>query len=128
HCCEGYAQGVLNMTAGDVTFSAAKLFHAYGLGNGLMFPFFAGATTVLHPGKVTVESVREIVARERPTLFFSVPTFYAALLRDAAGSAERSPASDFSSVRAAVSAAEPLPAAIFTRFSRTFGVEILDGL
>jgi benzoate-CoA ligase family protein len=128
HCCEGYAQGVLGMTAGDVTFSAAKLFHAYGLGNGLMFPFFVGATTVLHPGRATVDSVREIVARERPSLFFSVPTFYAAMLRDAAGSAERSHAHDFSSVRAAVSAAEPLPADVFTRFSRTFGVEILDGL
>src|SRR5207253_9230799 len=65
--------------------------------------------------------------RERPTMFFSVPTFYAAMLRDAEGS-PRSPARDFSSVRVAVSAAEPLPADIFTRFARTFGVEILDGL
>jgi benzoate-CoA ligase len=48
YCCECYARGVLDIRPDDITFSS-KLFHAYGLGNGLMFPFHVGATTVVYP-------------------------------------------------------------------------------
>src|SRR5262249_23754677 len=74
HCCRGYACGVLGIGPDDITFSSSKLFHAYGLGNGLMFPFYAGASTVLFPGKVQAAPVLEIAQRFRPTLFFSIPT------------------------------------------------------
>lgn len=124
HCCEGYARGVLDIGSGDVTFSSSKLFHAYGLGNALMFPFHVGAATILHPGKPLPEVVLKIVERERPSLFFSVPTLYASILRTTDGRQSH----DFSSVRLAVSAAEPLPADLFLRWKQRFGVEILDGL
>jgi benzoate-CoA ligase len=123
YCCENYARGVLNIQADDVTFSSSKLFHAYGLGNGLMFPFHAGATTILCPIKPQARAVLETAQANRPTLFFSVPTLFAAMLQEA----ERT-AYDLGSVRLAVSAAEPLPAEIFRRWKDRFGVEILDGI
>jgi benzoate-CoA ligase len=123
HCCENYARGVLDIRPDDVTFSSSKLFHAYGLGNGLMFPFHVGAATVLYPGKPQAKAVLETAQANRPTLFFSVPTLYAAMLEQAEHTAY-----ELSSVRLAVSAAEPLPAEIFRRWKARFGVEILDGI
>lgn len=118
-----YAQEVLGLRADDITFSVSKLFFAYGLGNGMYFPLSVGAATVLNPDRPRAGRVLEMVARRRPTVFFSVPTFYAALLAEA----EESP-SDFSSVRMVISAGEPLPAEIFERFRARFGIEILDGI
>src|ERR1700731_1810838 len=120
-----YAQGILGLRAEDVTFSASKLFFAYGLGNGMYFPLSVGARTILNPEKTKVERVIEIVARDRPTVFFAVPTLYAAILREADGAR---PAIDFSSVRKCVSAGETLPAEIFNAWKRQFGIEILDGI
>ena len=123
-CCEGYARGVLNIVPDDVTFSSSKLFHAYGLGNGLMFPFHVGATTVLYPGKAQAKAILETAQVTRPTLFFSVPTLYAAMLHEM----ERGERFDLSGVRLAASAAEPLPAEIFRRWKERLGIEILDGI
>ncbi|PWU00132.1 MAG: benzoate-CoA ligase family protein [Terriglobia bacterium] len=122
-CSEYYARGVLDIRADDVTFSSSKLFHAYGLGNGLMFPFHVGATTVLYPGKPQPKTILEIAQASRPTLFFSVPTLYASMLQEA----ERT-VYDLASIRLAASAAEPLPAEIFRRWKQRFGLEILDGI
>jgi benzoate-CoA ligase len=120
-CTELYARGVLGITERDRCFSVAKLFFAYGLGNGLYFPFGVGATTILFPGPPTAANVFEVINKHRPTLFFSVPTNYAILLANES-------ACDFSSVRWAVSAGEALPPAVFERFLRRFGVTILDGI
>jgi benzoate-CoA ligase family protein len=120
-----FAQCVLGLREDDVTFSVSKLFFAYGLGNGMYFPFSLGASTVLNPERPTVARVIELVARHRSTVFFAVPTFYAALL----GAAEQTHSCvDFSSVRLCVSAGETLPAEIFERWKRRFGLEILDGI
>jgi benzoate-CoA ligase len=121
-CSESYARHVLAITRADRTYSVAKLFFAYGLGNALYFPFWVGGATVLDPARPDPRRVLENVARHRPTLFFSVPTSYAALL---AVEAERE---TFSSVRACVSAGEALPATIYQRWRERFGVEILDGI
>jgi benzoate-CoA ligase len=118
-----FAAGVLGLRPDDRTFSVSKLFFAYGLGNGMYFPFSVGAATVLNPERPRPERVFALVAKYRPTVFFSVPTFYAALLREA----EQQQA-DFSSVRLAVSAGEALPAELFERFRQRFGLEILDGI
>src|SRR5947208_3110634 len=120
-----YAQAVLGLHADDLTFSVSRLFFAYGLGNGMYFPLSVGARTILNPEKTKVQRVIEIVARDRPTLFFAVPTLYAAILREADGARS---AIDFSSVRKCVSAGETLPAEIFNAWKRQFGIEILDGI
>jgi len=123
HCCENYARMILGIGATDVTFSSSKLFHAYGLGAALMFPFYVGASSVLYSGRPQAAAILETVEKARPTLFFSVPTLYAAMLQEA----ERK-TYDLSGVRLAVSAAEPLPAEIFRRWKDRFGIEILDGI
>src|SRR6185437_10267508 len=71
----GYAREVLGLRADDITYSVSKLFFAYGLGNGMYFPFSVGAGTVLDPGKPKVERTAELLAKYRPTILFSVPTF-----------------------------------------------------
>jgi benzoate-CoA ligase family protein len=123
-CAESYARGVLGIHERDRCFSVAKLFFAYGLGNGMYFPFAVGATTILWPGAVTAQAVYDIIERYRPTLFFSAPTQYAILLAHPGGDREF----DLSSIRHAVSAGEALPPAIFERFRDRFGIEILDGI
>ena len=122
HVCETYGAQVLGITPDDTTFSVAKMFFAYGIGNTVFFPFSVGATTVLEPRRPTPDVVRERLEQARPTLFFGVPTFYAAL------TASDVPGSAFESVRMCASAGEPLPAPLQSRFTAKFGVEILDGI
>src|SRR5213082_722512 len=121
HCCELYGRAVLDLSSTDRCFSASKLFHAYGLGNALAFPFWVGASTILSPDRPTPEIVYRNIAEGRPTIFFGVPTLYAAMLQ-----APGSP--DVSSLRVCVSAGEPLPADLFSRWKSRFGTEILDGI
>ena len=123
-CCEGFGRHVLEITAQDITFSAAKLFFAYGLGNSMYYPFWAGAATVLYPGRPTPQQVFEIIDREHPTIFYAVPTLYARLL-SLEDAAQRY---DLSSLRLCISAGEPLPAELYHRWKARFGVEILDGI
>ncbi len=120
---ETYGRHVLRTTEDDVCYSTTKLFHAYGLGNGLSFPLSVGACSVLRRGRAVPEQIFETVRSARPTLFFSVPALYAGMLKSPAASR-----ADFSSVRACVSAAEPLPAAVLERWQQTMGVAILDGI
>ena len=122
HVVEAYGRQVLGITPEDRCYSVAKLFFAYGIGNSLFFPLAVGATTVLDPDPPTPASVAERLAEYRPTLFFAVPTFYAAILNADV------PAEAFASVRLAVSAGEPLPAELCRRFTAKYGVEIIDGI
>lgn len=118
-----YALQVLSMTSDDRCFSVGPMFHAYGLGNSLTFPFAVGATSILEPTRPpSPQLVAELVTTERPTLFFCIPTFYAALTNSELDDAT------FTSVRYGISAAESLPAETFNRFRDRFGVTILDGI
>jgi len=121
---ELYARGVLKINEDDRCFSAAKLFFAYGLGNAMYFPLAVGATSILMPGSSSPQNVYDTIERYKPTLFFSTPSNYAALLHVKRKGREF----DLSSIRQAVSAGEPLPAALFHRLKTRFGVEILDGI
>ena len=120
---ESYARHVLGISADDVCYSTTKLFHAYGLGNSLSFPLSVGARSALVRGRSVPDRIFETVGRCSPTLFFSVPALYAAMLKTP-GLGDV----DFSSVRACVSAAEALPGAVLGRWRETTGVTILDGV
>ena len=124
-CSELYAKNILDMNERDRCYSVARLFFAYGLGNAGYFPLSCGATTILSPERPTPAGVYANIERYRPTLFFSVPSNYAALL---AHRREGDRDFDLSSVRHAISAGEALPAPIFERFRQRFGIEILDAL
>lgn len=123
HTAELYARPVLGIREHDVIFSAAKLFFAYGLGNGLTFPFAAGATAVLMAERPTPAAVSRVLRQHQPTIFCGVPTLYASMLASA-----ELPGSDDLSIRRCTSAGESLPADIGRRWTEHFGVEILDGL
>jgi len=117
-----YGEGILGMRPDDVVFSAAKLFFAYGLGNAMTFPFAAGASSVLLADRPTPQSVVGLLRSEKPTLFFGVPTLFAAILADPT-------ATDLGGrLRFCVSAGEPLPRDIGVRWRERYGVDILDGI
>jgi benzoate-CoA ligase len=120
--CETYARHVLRLTEEDIVFGRV-LFHAYGLGAALTFPFSCGAVTVLAPGRPTPRAILDVIKRYRPTALFLVPTLYNAILIE-----ETAPARDLSSLRLCVSAAEPLAPETWRRWNETFGQIILDGI
>ncbi len=121
---EQYARNILNIRESDRFFSVAKLFFAYGLGNALYFPLAVGATAILWPGSPSPQNISDVIKRHRPTLFFSVPSNYAALMDFDAQNNDF----DLSSIRLGVSAGEALPASLCERFTKRFGLEILDGI
>jgi benzoate-CoA ligase family protein len=123
YTCVTYAEQVLGIKESDTTFSTTGLFHAYGFGNNLTFPYWVGASTVLHGGRHTPATVLETIEKRRPTLFFSAPTFYNAIL-NFVGSRDR----DLSSIRHCVAAAESLPAEVWRRWKDAYGLTILDGV
>jgi benzoate-CoA ligase len=120
---ELYAVPVLGIAESDITFSAAKLFFAYGLGNGLTFPMAVGATSVLMAERPTPAAVNRVLREHRPTIFFGVPTLYNAMLVS-----PDLPRPDELALRRCVSAGEPLPQEIGRRWSARLGVDILDGI
>ncbi|VVE01562.1 4-hydroxybenzoate--CoA ligase [Pandoraea capi] len=120
---ETYGRNVLGIREDDVVFSAAKLFFAYGLGNGLTFPLSVGATVVLMAERPTAEAVAQRLRQHRPTIFYGVPTLYATLL-----ASPHLPAREDVALRLCTSAGEALPREIGERFTKHFGAEILDGI
>ena len=119
-----YAAQVLGIEADDVVYSVAKLFFAYGLGNGMTFPMSVGATAVLFPGRPTPEAAVDILARRKPTIFCGVPTLYAAMVAhlDEIGGPPDAP------LRRCISAGEALPADVGEHWRKHWGVDILDGV
>jgi benzoate-CoA ligase family protein len=118
-----YGGPFLDITENDVCYSVAKLFFAYGLGNALTFPMSVGACTVLLPERPTPESVAALLRRHPVTVFYAVPTFYAAFL----ASASAPPRADVK-FRCCVSAGEALPPDVGKRWVEKYGVDILDGI
>ncbi len=120
---ELYGVRVLGVTERDVSYSAAKLFFAYGLGNGMTFPLWTGGTAILDDRRPTPDTTFEIIDTFKPTLYYGVPTLYAAQL-----AALDARPRDFPSLRACVSAGEALPADMFRRWKEKTGTAILDGI
>ena len=120
---ELYGRAVLGIRESDVVYSAAKLFFAYGLGNALTFPMSVGATTVLLPSRPTSAEVFGILKKHQPSIFYGVPTLYAAMLADPAR-----PAKAELGLRVCTSAGEALPAEIGKKWTALYGCDILDGI
>ncbi|RPH85665.1 MAG: benzoate-CoA ligase family protein [Candidatus Rokuibacteriota bacterium] len=114
--------GVFGIGPDDLIFSASKLSFAFGLGNALYFPARVGAAAVLVAERTTAERAFEVIAAERPTIFFAVPTLYARMLE--VPDAERR--FDLSSLRYGVASGEALPPAIFDAWADRFGLELVE--
>ncbi len=123
HTAELFARPILGLREDDLVFSAAKLFFAYGLGNGLTFPMSVGATTILMAERPVPASVFARLRKHQPTVFYAVPTLFAALL-----ASPDLPKRGELRMRICTSAGEALPADIGRRWTEHFGVEILDGI
>lgn len=129
HCMRGIhavLRGVgsmLALTSDDVVLSTAKLSFGYGFGNSLLFPYAAGASSVLLDGPADSFSVAAALQEYRPTVLFSVPRLYAGMLRLVA----QGKLVDTSSLRLAVTTGEHLPAELATRITETFNVPLING-
>lgn len=121
---ELYGRQVLGVTEDDKVFSIAKLFFAYGLGNGMVFPFSVGATAIYYQGRPTPAAAMELMEKHQPTIFCGVPTLYAALLSDP----EISDHAGSKALRRSISAGEALPSDVGRRWEERFGTPILDGV
>jgi 4-hydroxybenzoate-CoA ligase len=121
---ETYAKQVLGIREDDVCLSAAKLFFAYGLGNALTFPMSVGATTILNSERPTPAAMFKLMNQYNPTIFYGVPTLFAAMLNDESLKGERGGAR----LRICTSAGEALPESVGHAWKARFGVDILDGV
>src|SRR5690349_13852283 len=121
---ETYAKQVLGIREDDVCLSAAKLFFAYGLGNALTFPMSVGATTILNPERPTPAVMFALMNKYHPTIFYGVPTLFAAMLNDEAVKDARGG----DRLRVCTSAGEALPESVGNAWKARFGVDILDGV
>jgi len=120
---QAFAKNVLKLKPGDICFSVPKIFFAYGFGNSITFPFSVGATTLLLPGQPKPALIFETIERFRPTVFYALPTLYVALTK-----ADGAAATDFSSLRMSLSAAEVLSGEVFNGWKALTGLEIMEGL
>jgi len=118
-----YGGGVLGLSENDVCYSVAKLFFAYGLGNALTFPMAVGATTILSPERPTPEGVSALLRQHPVTVFYAVPTFYAAFL-----ASPGTPKRGDLQLRTCISAGEALPPDVGRRWQERYGLDILDGI
>src|SRR5690606_27109108 len=119
-----YGQDVLGIREDDVVYSAAKIFFAYGLGNAMTFPMSVGASTILLSERPAPDAIFALMKREQPTIFYGVPTLFAAMLANK----EISQGAGSSRLRWCVSAGEALPANLGQRWKEVVGVDILDGI
>jgi benzoate-CoA ligase family protein len=120
---ELYAKGSMGYVESDITLSVPKLFFGYATGSNLIFPFAAGATSVVFSEKCTPEALFARVAKHRPTILINVPTMVHQMTSHADAAKQ-----DLSSLRAATSAGEALSEELHARWRKTFGVPLLDGL
>ena len=114
---------LLALTPDDVVLSTAKLSFGYGFGNSLLFPYSAGASSVLLDGPMDSFRVAVALQEHRPTVLFSVPRLYAGMLR----LAEQGKLIDTSSLRLSVATGEHLPAELATRITETLNVPLING-
>ena len=120
---QAFARNVLKLGPDDICFSVPKIFFAYGFGNAITFPFSVGAATLLLPGQPKPATIFEAIEKYRPSVFFGLPTLYTSLTK-----ADGASATDFSSLRMALSAAEVLSAEVFNGWKALTGLEIIEGL
>ncbi len=118
---DGYAREVLGVTPQDVFVGSPPLAFTFGLGGLAIFPLrFGAAATLLE--QATPPNMIEIIEKYRATICFTAPTAYRAMLR------AMDEGADLSSLRAAVSAGETLPAPVYTEWMEKTGKPMLDGI
>jgi 2-aminobenzoate-CoA ligase len=118
---DGYAQEVLGVTPEDIFIGSPPLAFTFGLGGLAIFPLrFGAAATLLEAA--TPPNLIEIIEKYKATVCFTAPTAYRVMLQAMEEGA------DLSSLRAAVSAGETLPAPVYDQWIEKTGKPMLDGI
>ena len=118
---DGYAKEVLGVTPDDVFVGSPPLAFTFGLGGLAVFPLrFGAAATLLE--QATPPKMVEIIEKFRATVCFTAPTAYRVMLQ------AMDEGADLSSLRAAVSAGETLPAPVYDAWMEKTGKPMLDGI
>lgn len=118
---DGYAKEVLNVQPDDVFVGSPPLAFTFGLGGLAIFPLRFGATATLLEN-ASPPNMIEIIETYKATVCFTAPTAYRAMLR------AMDEGADLSSLRAAVSAGETLPAPVYDEWQAKTGKPMLDGI
>ena len=118
---DGYAREVLGVTPDDIFVGSPPLAFTFGLGGLAIFPLRFGAAAALLE-TATPANLIEIIQKYRATVCFTAPTAYRTML------AAMEDGADLSSLRAAVSAGETLPAPVYDDWMRKTGKPMLDGI
>ena len=118
---DGYARDVLGVTPEDIFVGSPPLAFTFGLGGLAVFPLRFGACAVLLEN-ASPPNMIEIIEKYRATVCFTAPTAYRVML------SAMDDGADLSSLRAAVSAGEPLPAPVYHDWMRKTGKPMLDGI
>src|SRR5262247_1171111 len=118
---DGYAREVLKVTPEDVFVGSPPLAFTFGLGGLAIFPLrFGAAATLLE--NASPPNMIDIIQTYKATVCFTAPTAYRVML------AAMDKGADLSSLRAAVSAGETLPAPVYERWMEKTGKPMLDGI
>ncbi|MEO8202250.1 MAG: AMP-binding protein [Betaproteobacteria bacterium] len=112
---------ILGLDEHDTVVATSRLYFAYGLEHALLGPLALGASSVLCPDPPDAVEATRLVARHRPSAFFSVPSFYRRLL-----GLDTDALKPFRSVRYCIAAGERLPAQVLDRWHAATGGEILS--
>ena len=118
---DGYAKEVLGVVPDDVFVGSPPLAFTFGLGGLAIFPLRFGATATLLE-TASPPNMIEIIEKYKATVCFTAPTAYRAML------AAMEEGADLSSLRAAVSAGETLPAPVYSDWMAKTGKPMLDGI
>ena len=118
---DGYAAEVLGVTPDDVFIGSPPLAFTFGLGGLAVFPLRFGAAAILLE-TATPANLVEMIEQYRATVCFTAPTAYRVML------AAMEDGADLSSLRAAVSAGETLPAPVYDEWMAKTGKPMLDGI
>lgn len=118
--CDCYAKEILRASPDDIFIGSPPLAFTFGLGGLVLFPFRIGASAVL-PAKTAPDDLARAIGTFRPTICFTAPTAYRAMLARIADY-------DLSSLRKCVSAGEKLPEPTFHAWEKATGLKLLDGI
>ena len=118
---DGYAKEVLQVTPEDVFVGSPPLAFTFGLGGLAVFPLRFGAAAALLE-QATPPNLISIIQEYKATVCFTAPTAYRVMLKAMEEGA------DLSSLRAAVSAGETLPAPVYEEWMAKTGKPMLDGI
>jgi 2-aminobenzoate-CoA ligase len=118
---DGYAREVLNVTPADIFVGSPPLAFTFGLGGLAIFPLRFGAAAALLE-QASPPNLIDIITEHRATICFTAPTAYRVMLKAMEEGA------DLSSLRAAVSAGETLPAPVYDEWIAKTGKPMLDGI